>query len=110
MIPDFNEVYNKLNESELVEVPPSRKEIISIIKAIQSKLFPNYFTVDETVTLEEIYLKISQQIKQIQTMPRSINFNQGGDTVDYHKRNLFIVNIEIPWTCCHEENKRTDSD
>ncbi|MBQ3015949.1 MAG: serine acetyltransferase [Clostridia bacterium] len=63
MIPDFNEVYNKLNESELVEVPPSRKEIISIIKAIQSKLFPNYFTVDETVTLEEIYLKISQQIK-----------------------------------------------
>lgn len=47
---------------------PSRKEIISIIKNIQSLMFPDYFTVDENKgksrfeIADEVFIKIKRQI------------------------------------------------
>lgn len=64
MIPNFDDIYGKLKEENAVAIPPSRKEIISIIKDIQSCLFPKYFAGNSSrATLDEIFLKISAQIK-----------------------------------------------
>ncbi len=64
MIPNFDDIYDKINEGGVNIIPPSRKEIISIIKDIQSCLFPKYFVgVSNCATLDEIFLKISGQIK-----------------------------------------------
>lgn len=63
MVPNFDDVNEKLKESGTACKPPSRKEIISIIKDIQAVLFPEYFSVGcFAPSLDGIYLKISQQI------------------------------------------------
>ena len=64
MVPNFDDINAILKEKGERLTPPSRKEIISIIKEIQAVLFPEYFSVGCTnPTLDEIYLKISHQIK-----------------------------------------------
>lgn len=63
MVPNFDDVNEKLKENGARCKPPSRKEIISIIKDIQAVLFPEYFSGGcYNPTLDEIYLKISHQI------------------------------------------------
>ena len=64
MVPNFDDVYENLKETGKRPTPPSRKEIISIIKDIQSVLFPEYFSVGcVNPSLDEIYLKLENQIK-----------------------------------------------
>lgn len=69
MIPDFSEVYKKLTESDKDNspLPPSRKEIISIIKEIQHLMFPEYFSSASGHSgigaINELYLRIKHQIE-----------------------------------------------
>ena len=61
---------------------PSRKEIISIIKNLQSLMFPDYFTVDENEgkskldIADELFLKIKRQITA------ACSFCEGDGAVD----------------------------
>ena len=61
---------------------PSRKEIISIIKNLQSRMFPDYFTVDENEgkskldIADELFLKIKRQITA------ACSFCEGDGAVD----------------------------
>lgn len=64
MVPNFDDINEKLKDSDNDLTPPSRKEIIAIIKDIQSILFPKYFSVGcQSPSLDGIYLKISNQIE-----------------------------------------------
>ena len=69
MIPDFQEVYNELmgEVKSNSPLPPSRKEIISIIKEIQHLMFPEYFSGESGHSglplLDELYLRIKHQIE-----------------------------------------------
>lgn len=73
----FKEIVAELNEIEgrqynyfhsETKVAPSRKAIISIIKDMQSLMFPNYFNVEDNVAksreqlLEDIFSKLKRQI------------------------------------------------
>ncbi len=69
--PDFKLIAEKINEENKLNngFIPSRKEVISIIKDIQSLMFPSYFVVDgnEGVGAEyllfKLYVRIAYQIK-----------------------------------------------
>ena len=64
MIPNFDDVYEKLKEEKATTLPPSRKEIISTIRNIQGCLFPRFFRGENfSATLDEIFVKLSSQIK-----------------------------------------------
>ena len=59
MIPNFDDIYEKLKDNNEA-TPPSRKEIITIIKDIQSTLFPNYFESSaSSLDFNAIYKKIA---------------------------------------------------
>ncbi len=67
MIPDFKSVYELLSDGaeSTKKVPPSRKEIISIIKDVQHLMFPDYFSHRSNTDislLDELYMRIKHQI------------------------------------------------
>ncbi|MBE6634825.1 MAG: serine acetyltransferase [Ruminococcaceae bacterium] len=64
-MPDFTKVYKELVCTDSPVPPPSRKEIISIIKDIQHLMFPKYFRgcgVDNMDLLNDLYIRLVSQI------------------------------------------------
>lgn len=64
-MPDFTKIYKELACNETPILPPSRKEIISIIKDIQHLMFPKYFRgcgSGNMDLLNDLYIRLVSQI------------------------------------------------
>ena len=96
---DFADIYNELNkiENKCTKTPPSKNEVVTIIKRIQNLFFPEYYPeYSQNNSVESIYYSICSEVCKACTFAEISDMDCSEIAFDIVKT-LLIYFVYVMW-------------